>query len=93
MPKPQKIPCKLHTSNPVSVKHKYTDLAWIISCLDFAVASYETRSESKCTGTWAGFNSLLSSANVSMIPPLIRSPPTNYDTLYTGLKHGVFQQI
>ncbi|KAK6182329.1 hypothetical protein SNE40_010040 [Patella caerulea] len=64
------------------------DLAWITGCLDFKESEVGVKLVS-CPGTWAAFNSLLSPSRpktyIALVPPLMRSPPTEYDTLYTGL--------
>ena len=44
---------------------------------------------SSSPGTWSALNSLSSASgpktNIAFLPPLIRLPPTGYDTLFTGL--------
>ena len=63
-------------------------MAWIIGCLDFNESEVEVKSSSSSSGTWGAFNSLLSASgpkrNIALVPPLIRLPPTGYDTLFTG---------
>uniref|UniRef100_UPI00358E6967 uncharacterized protein isoform X1 n=2 Tax=Myxine glutinosa TaxID=7769 RepID=UPI00358E6967 len=63
-------------------------MTWMIGCLNFEEEG-EVDVKLTAPGTWGAFNSLLSSSsektNVALVPPLIRSPPTDYDTLYTGL--------
>ena len=87
-PKKKRFVCKLSTSKAIMDLNKKTDIAWIIGCLDFD-ENKEIEVKINAPGTWGAFNSLLSSThrktNVALVPPLIRSPPTNYGTLYTGL--------
>ena len=63
------------------------DMAWIIGCLEFEDSGVTVRMDS--SGTWSAFNSLQSTpgckTNIALVPPLIRSPPTEYDTLFTSL--------
>uniref|UniRef100_UPI0035901BBE large ribosomal subunit protein eL39 isoform X1 n=1 Tax=Myxine glutinosa TaxID=7769 RepID=UPI0035901BBE len=87
-PEKRKSDCKLLTSKPETDKNKKTDMTWMIGCLNFEEEG-EVDVKLTAPGTWGAFNSLLSSSsektNVALVPPLIRSPPTDYDTLYTGL--------
>ena len=89
---PQKIEirCKLSTHKTVTDLNNKVDKARIIGCLGFQEDSVKINHNA--SGTWSAFNSLLSSkdrniqqTNIALVPPLIRSPPTDYDTLYTGL--------
>jgi len=63
-------------------------MAWIIGCLNFDMKA-DSGVNDTFPGTWGAFNSLLSppgpKTNIALVPPLMRSPPTQYDTLYTGL--------
>ena len=57
--------------------------------MNFNESEVELKSISSSPGTWGAFNSLLSASgpktNIALVPPLIRLPPTGYDTLFTGL--------
>lgn len=87
-PKKKKLVCKLNTSRTTMEQNKKMDTAWIIGCMDFE-RDNEIEVKLNAPGTWGAFNSLLcftdSKTNVALVPPLIRSPPTDYGTLYTGL--------
>lgn len=87
-PTKQKRECKLSTESPMTDLNRKKDLAWVIGCLDFNEED-GIGIKVNAAGTWGAFNSLLSSSNVktnvALVPPLLRSPPTVYDTLYTGL--------
>ena len=84
----KKCACTLNSTSSSTERNKQNDLAWIIGCLDFKESEVDVKSNS-CPGTWEAFNSLLTpcgpKTNIALIPPLIRLPPTAYDTLYTGL--------
>ena len=67
-------------------KHVHQNLAWLEGSSNIG-SPHENR---KLPGTWNGFNSLLSdmplfSTNVAIVSLLLRSPPTDYIILYTGL--------
>ena len=83
----RKSECQLLTSKPETDKNKKIDLTWIIGCMNFGEEEIDITPQAP--GTWGAFNSMLSSpskkTNVALVPPLIRSPPTEYDTLYTGM--------
>ena len=77
---------KILTSKPESEKNKRKDMSWMIGNFDF---DGDVTIKPNGSGTWGAFNSLTSptgeKTNVALVPPLIRSPPTGYETLYTGL--------
>ena len=72
-------------------------MAWIVGCFDFEDTNVEVTPNAP--GTWGAFNSLLASScdrtNVGLVPPLIRSSPTEYDTFYTGIMkaRGITKQV
>lgn len=65
------------------------DLLWILSCLRLTEDTEDKTTSSDFSVTWNVFNSLLSPestvTNISLVPPLIRLPPTDYSVLYTML--------
>jgi len=86
-PGKRKSECQLLTSKPETGKNKKIDLTWIIGCMNFGEEEIDITPQAP--GTWGAFNSMLFSpsekTNVALVPPLIRSPPTEHDTLYTGM--------
>ena len=89
-PKKLKHECYLATLKPNIEKNRNIDISWIIGCLTFDEDGVGINK--KAPGTWGAFNSLMSTSqsvhsltNIALVPPLIRSPPTDYNTLYTGL--------
>ena len=83
-----KLACTLSDSQPLIDANKTKDLAWLVGCTNIEQSEIEDTGQKQAPGTWSAFNSLLSEEgclmNVSLVPPLIRSPPTQYDTFYTA---------
>ena len=89
VPTNKKCVCTLNSCKFSTEPNKEKDMAWIIGCLDFNESEVEVKPSSSPPGTWGAFNSLLAPSgpktNIPLVPPLIRLPPTGYDTLFTGL--------
>ena len=92
-PKPKKSIHKidLHSSSPSINEKRKIDLAWILGSIDCQIVDEEDNDcKNKGVGTWSSFNSLCSSfnsdiTNIALLAPLIRSPPTDINTLFTAI--------
>ena len=66
-------------------------MAWILGSIDCQIVDEEDNDcKNKGVGTWSAFNSLCSSfnsdiTNIALLAPLIRSPPTDINTLFTAI--------
>ena len=89
VPTNQKCVCTLNSCKSSTETNKEMDMAWVIGCLDFNESEIKVKPGSSSPGTWGAFNSLMSPSgaktNIALVPPLIRLPPTDYNTLFTGL--------
>ena len=85
---------KLVECKPLMYKKRNLDLAWIVGSINF-VSNYEgneanLKSNGNNVGTWGAFNSLINEpvnevTNIALLAPLIRSPPTDINTLFTAI--------
>ena len=85
---------KLVECKPVMYKKRDLDLAWVVGSINF-VSNYKgneanLKSNGNNVGTWGAFNSLINEpvnevTNIALLAPLIRSPPTDINTLFTAI--------
>ena len=85
-PKPKKSTrynVSLLESEPFMDEKRKTDLVWVMGTVK------SSNEEDKSPGTWAAFNSLStrseSLTDIALLAPLIRSPPTDTNTLFTAI--------